>query len=37
MTVAPGTQYVYAVVAVDSRLPVPNESVESARIEETAR
>jgi hypothetical protein len=36
-TVMPGTRYVYAVVAVDSRLPVPNESVESARIEETAR
>jgi hypothetical protein len=37
MTVVPGTRYVYAVVAVDSRLPVPNASAESARIEETAR
>jgi len=36
-TVTAGTRYVYAVVAVDSRLPVPNESVESARVEETAR
>ena len=37
MTVVPGTRYVYAVVAVDSRLPVPNASAESARIEEAAR
>jgi hypothetical protein len=36
-TVMPGTRYVYAVVAVDSRLPVPNISGESERIEETAR
>ena len=36
-TVMPGTRYVYAVMAVDSRLPVPNTSGESARIEETAR
>jgi hypothetical protein len=36
-TVMPGTRYVYAVVAVDSRLPVPNISGESARIEEIAR
>ena len=36
-TVMPGTRYVYAVIAVDSRLPVPNISDESARIEETAR
>ena len=36
-TVTAGTRYVYAVVAVDSRLPVPNMSVESARVEETAR
>jgi fibronectin type 3 domain-containing protein len=36
-TVTPGTRYVYAVMAVDSRLPVPNVSGESARIEETAR
>ena len=33
----PGTRYVYAVLAVDSRLPVPNMSAESTRIEETAR
>jgi hypothetical protein len=36
-TVTPGTRYVYAVMAVDSRLPVPNISVESERVEETAR
>jgi hypothetical protein len=36
-TVMPGSRYVYAVVAVDTRLPVPNISAESARIEETAR
>jgi hypothetical protein len=36
-TVAAGTRYVYAVLAVDSRLPVPNISAESARIEEVAR
>ena len=36
-TVTPGTRYVYAVMAVDMRLPVPNISGESARIEETAR
>jgi hypothetical protein len=36
-TVMPGTRYVYAVMAVDSRLPVPNISVESERLEETAR
>jgi hypothetical protein len=36
-TVTAGTRYVYAVLAVDSRLPVPNISAESARIEETAR
>jgi hypothetical protein len=35
--VVAGTRYVYAVLAVDSRLPVPNISAESARIEETAR
>jgi hypothetical protein len=32
-----GKKYVYAVVAVDSHLPVPNVSAESARVEETAR
>ena len=36
-TVMPGTRYVYAVLAVDMRLPVANMSEESARIEETAR
>jgi len=36
-TVTAGTRYVYAVVAVDSRLPVPNASAESERVEETAR
>ena len=32
-----GKKYMYAVVAVDSHLPVPNVSAESARVEETAR
>jgi hypothetical protein len=36
-TVRPGVRYVYAVQAIDSRLPRPNVSVESARVEETAR
>jgi len=36
-TVEAGRRYVYAVLAVDSRLPVPNMSDESPRIEETAR
>jgi predicted small lipoprotein YifL len=36
-TVMPGKKYVYAVLAVDSRLPVPNISAESNRVEETAR
>jgi hypothetical protein len=36
-TVMTGGRYVYAVLAVDSRLPVPNISDESVRIEETAR
>jgi len=36
-TVTSGMRYVYAVVAVDARLPVPNVSAESERIEETAR
>jgi len=34
--VVAGRRYVYAVLAVDTRLPVPNISAESARIEETA-
>jgi len=36
-TVKPGVHYVYAVIAVDNRLPLPNVSVESSRVEETAR
>jgi len=36
-TVQAGTRYVYSVVAVDDRVPVPNMSGESARVEETAR
>jgi hypothetical protein len=36
-TVVAGTRYVYAVLAVDMRVPVPNMSVESMRVEETAR
>jgi hypothetical protein len=35
--VKPGDRYVYAVVAVDSRVPLPNVSAESMRVEETAR
>ena len=35
--VQPGTRYVYVVVAVDSRLPLPNVSAASAQVEETAR
>jgi hypothetical protein len=33
----PGARYIYTVVAVDSRLPLPNVSAESASVEETAR
>ena len=36
-TVKPGVRYVYAVQAIDTRLPRPNVSVESARVEGTAR
>ena len=36
-TVMAGMRYVYAVVAVDSRVPLPNASEPSARVEETAR
>lgn len=36
-SVRPGATYVYAVVAVDRRLPLPNVSAESNRVEETAR
>ena len=35
--VAAGKKYVYAVIALDSRLPVANVSGESNRVEETAR
>ncbi len=35
--VQPGMQYVYSVVAVDTQLPLPNTSPESAPVEETAR
>ena len=36
-TVMPGTRYIYSVAAVDSQLPLPNVSGESAQVEETAR
>jgi hypothetical protein len=36
-TVRPGVRYVYAVQAIDTHLPRPNVSAESARVEETAR
>jgi hypothetical protein len=36
-TVRPGVRYVYAVQAIDTHLPRPNVSAESARAEETAR
>jgi hypothetical protein len=36
-SVKPGVRYIYAVQAIDSRLPRPNVSPESARVEETAR
>jgi hypothetical protein len=35
--VTAGKKYVYAIVALDSRLPVANVSGESNRVEETAR
>ena len=35
--VTAGTRYVYAVVALDGRVPLPNTSEPSARVEETAR
>ena len=35
--VRPGIRYSYSVVAVDSRVPLPNVSAESAPVEETAR
>jgi predicted small lipoprotein YifL len=36
-TVKPGVRYVYAVQAIDTRLPRPNVSGESARVDEVAR
>jgi hypothetical protein len=36
-TVMPGRRYVYAVVAVDDRVPLGNMSPPSPRVEETAR
>ena len=36
-SVRSGVRYIYAVQAIDSRLPKPNVSAESARVEETAR
>ena len=36
-TVKPGARYIYSVVAVDTRLPLPNVSAQSALVEETAR
>jgi hypothetical protein len=36
-TVTAGETYVYAVVAVDDRVPLPNVSGESNRVVETAR
>jgi hypothetical protein len=36
-TVQPGARYIYSVVAVDNRLPLPNVSAESEPVEETAR
>jgi hypothetical protein len=35
--IAPGVRYVYAVVAIDNRFPVPNLSAPSEPMEETAR
>jgi hypothetical protein len=37
MTVMSGRRYVYAIVAVDDRLPLGNMSAPSPRVEETAR
>ena len=36
-TVKPGVRYRYAVMAVDTRLPLPNRSLPSVAVEETAR
>lgn len=37
ITVQSGTQYTYSVVAVDTRLPLPNVSTQSEPVEETSR
>lgn len=36
-TAQPGTRYTYSVVAVDTRLPLPNVSAQSELVEETSR
>jgi hypothetical protein len=36
-SVQPGTRYTYSVVAVDTQLPLPNTSTQSAPVEETSR
>jgi hypothetical protein len=36
-TVTPGVRYVYAIIAVDNRFPIPNMSGTSEPVEETAR
>ena len=36
-SVVEGHRYVYAVVAADARIPLPNLSAQSARVEEVAR
>jgi hypothetical protein len=36
-SVQPGTRYTYSVVAVDTQLPLPNISTQSAPVEETSR
>ncbi len=36
-SVVPGVRYVYAVIAADGRVPLPNTSLPSPRVEETAR
>ena len=36
-SVQPGTRYTYSVVAIDTQLPLPNVSAQSAAVEETSR
>jgi hypothetical protein len=36
-SVVSGVRYVYAVIAADGRVPLPNTSLPSPRVEETAR